>query len=281
MTLAFVMLLLSQCVRPAASQLKPFRPTATAGSLLIDSQPILVTFDQLNEDPYNFLDKRIRVTGDFQLLTPPSCRLYNGPALRWSLVASDLQLDVKGYEPIARLIPTGVSLTIEGTWRLYQGPLGCGKEPLANNAWYLEISQIVQPNPLPLTDGTLVNSTIATPLATTAIMPGQTITGGDETAVSTATPTATATATATPTMTPTGLVTASATPSPTITPTPGAGTTFPTSTITPTPTRTPTATPTGTAGPSPTPEPTEPVQPTATIPSGGGYPPGGGGGSYP
>ncbi len=278
MLLAFIILLAAQVNRPTTSELKPYRPTPTRHDLLLDNQPILVTFDQLNADPENFLNQRIRVTGDFQLLTPPTCRLYNGPALRWSLIASDLQLDALGYEPIARLIPAGVSLTVEGAWRLYEGPLGCGKAPPTGRAWYLDVTRILQPNPLPLTDGSLFNGSIATPLALPTGAPGQQPVDSGSTPIPTSTNAITATPT--PTMTPTDSGTAAATPSPTITTTPAPGTTLPTATVRTTSTPTATPTTTGTPGPSPTPAPTLPVLPTPTIDV-GGYPGNGGGGPYP
>lgn len=283
--LAFTILLLVQLSRTPVSQLKPFRPTTTPNSLIIESQPVLVTFTQLNEDPFSFLNKRIRVTGDFQLVSPPKCRLYNGPAIRWSLIASNLQLDAQGFEPIARLIPANITITAEGTWRLYQGPLGCGKEPETGNAWYLEVTQIIQPNPLPLTDGTLVNSTISTPQVTrtqsTEQQPSDEIPTDTPTFAATPTFTATATATSTPMLTATPTNTPTIGPSPTVTPTPGAGTVRPTATRTPTPTSTPTATATSTLGPTTTAQPTVPIVPSPTINTGGGYPGGGNGGGYP
>jgi hypothetical protein len=40
-------------------------------------------------------------------------------------------------------------MTVEGYWRLYEGPLGCGKNAPRAAIWYLEVLRIVEPNPLP------------------------------------------------------------------------------------------------------------------------------------
>ncbi|MCA9934851.1 MAG: hypothetical protein KC415_13045 [Anaerolineales bacterium] len=257
--------------------LKPLRPTAVPVELVVNGQPLLVTFDQLNNDPASLLGQRIRVTGDFARISPPNCLPYSGPTFRWGLVADALQLNARGFEPIVRLVPEGTSMTIEGIWQRYVGPLGCGKEPAVETVWYLEVTQIVQPNPLPNFGGTLVDAgadgLTVEPGELTPTVPSLSPTedGAEPTAVAgTPTPSTTPTASATPTITPTPDATAgTATPTASATPT---GTLLPTVTGTPpTPTPTSTATPTATFIPGTTPTPVTPV-PTLPSGGGGGYP---------
>ncbi len=253
--------------------MKPLRPTPAPGELVVDTQPLLVTFDQLNSDPDSLLDQRIRVTGDFTRLRPPDCLIYNGPSFRWALVSDTLQLDAKGFEVIVRLIPEGTSMTVEGFWRKYTGPLGCGKKPPADTVWFLEVTQIVQPNPLPNFGGASVDvvpSGEGDAQASPGASPSPTDNGTPTaTPTLTATPTPSATPTSTPTLsgfdetlTPTLTATPTETPLPTVTGTP------------PTSTPTMTATPTATFIPGTTPTliPPTPVPPTPTQTSGGGYP---------
>ncbi len=249
--------------------MKPLRPTPAAGELIVDTQPLLVTFDQLNSDPNSLLNQRIQVTGDFLRLRPQNCLLINGPTFRWALVSDTLQLDARGYEAIVHLIPDGTSVTVEGFWRSYTGPLGCGKKPAAGTVWYLDVTQIVQPNPLPNFGGVPVD--VIPPAGDGGTMSPE-LTPETPTPAGTETPTPTPTTTGTPSATPT------ATPSPdglggsetpTATPT---GTLSPTVTGTP-PTATPSATPTATLAPGITPTlmPPTPIPPTPTQTS-GGYP---------
>lgn len=244
----------------AERRLKPLRNTATPPAVVVDSQPILVTFTQLNEDPAALLNRTIRVTGNYTPVELPTCQdRYSGPRISWSLIAENLQLDAIGYEEVIRIVPGGTPLTIEGTWQLYQGPQGCGKEPPTATRWYLAVSRIIQPNPLPNFNATIVvpdgsesefegtatpetdNADIApeatqlptTPLASTpeltpqvilSLTPQPTPDSGAATTTAPAqdpspTPTTTATPDASATATPTVDPSASPTPTPTITPT--------------------------------------------------------------
>lgn len=114
--------------------------------------PIPVTFTELNSDPITYLNMAVQVSGSYMKLDSPSCPRYSGPNFEWALVSEDLQLDVKGFERMVRILEPGTGMTIQGIWRLYQGPLGCGKGPPSGSTWYLQAQRIVQPNPL-VSDG--------------------------------------------------------------------------------------------------------------------------------
>jgi hypothetical protein len=264
-------------------QLKPLRP-GTEGELLLAAQPQLVTFTQLQEDPEAFQNRLLRVSGSLFKLPPPDCVPYSGPIIEWALIADALRLDAVGFENAVGLLVDGMPMTVDGTFRLYEGPLGCGKAAADGTGWYLEVLRIVQPNPLvasaPKPGGIIPNTTTPgvpiVPPGSTATPTGQTtppITGTAglvPTATATGTqpvvPTATVTpgpGTVTATSTPTGLPTVSVTPQLTPTPSPLPGT--------------PTVTPTSVQGTTvPTPTPTvgqypAPNTPTAT-PTVNGYP---------
>ena len=251
-------------------QLKPLDQTTDSGGLLAD-QPLLVTFLELQEDPATFQDRLIRVTGAYFPLPPPNCFPFGGPGAEWALISEGLRLDVVGFERLTRLISQDTLMTVDGFFRLYEGPVGCGKGAPLETAWYLEVIRIVQPNPLVGSGGAVdtggepgfpspaVTPTVAGTLESTR-PPG----GGTEqpTNVPTATligtlpvvPTATGTvtlvaplpSTSIPTATATALVTSEATatpaPSGTSTPAPGVPTSTPTSGPFPTPPPLPTAT---------------------------------------
>jgi hypothetical protein len=130
------------------SELKPLLPTPTPQSNAPENEPVTVTFLELNENPLHYRNQSILVTGAFLPVPPPECLRYNGPRIHWSLTSENLQLDAVGYERIVRLLPVGSMMTVEGIWRFYQGPLGCGKGPPEGSAWFLEVKKVVQPNPL-------------------------------------------------------------------------------------------------------------------------------------
>ena len=131
----------------AAAQLSPIRSTATTPANT--SQPLqTVTFAELNADPAAFLNHSIQVSGSFMPLPANLCTRFSGPDFRWALIAENLQLDALGFERLIGLLNQGTEMTVEGIWRLYEGPLGCGKGPARGTSWYLQVQRIVQPNPL-------------------------------------------------------------------------------------------------------------------------------------
>lgn len=132
----------------ANNPLYPVLPTFTPLSGTADFQAREVTFTELNEDPAAFRDQRLIVSGAYTPLSAPECLDYTGPVIRWSLVAEELQLNAIGMENLLRLVEEGLEMTVTGTWRMYQGPVGCGKEPVDEVVWFLEVDRILEPNPL-------------------------------------------------------------------------------------------------------------------------------------
>lgn len=251
---------------------------------MLAAQPQLVTFTDLQNDPEAFRDRPVRVSGALLKLPPPKCIPNSGPVIEWALIAEELRLDAIGFERAIRLLADDTPITVDGVFRLYEGPLGCGKGAPEGSAWFLEVIRVVQPNPLVTMGGPLG---VVAPSTTTSggplLPPGSSVTPTNQ-----STPSGTGTPGGVPTMTPTGGLP----PTATVTPIGGtpSTTSIPTATATSastpqltatstrlTPTSTPT--PTSTRGPGSTPTPTGtlggyPSPATATPTStGGGYPP--------
>lgn len=128
--------------------LYPILPTFTLPPGTADYQAHEVGFAELNDDPAAFQNQRLQVSGSYTRMPAPECLDHSGPAIRWSLVADDLQLNAVGFENLLRLVEEGIEMTVVGTWRVYRGPVGCGKEPPGGVVWYLEVDRILEPNPL-------------------------------------------------------------------------------------------------------------------------------------
>ncbi len=269
----------------AENQLKPLLPTPTPPTSLPQQEPETVTFAELNDNPLAYLNNSILVIGDYLPVDQADCLDVVGPDIRWSLTADSLQLDVVGFTRIARLLPAGTNMTVQGIWRLYQGPLGCGKGPPPGSLWYLDAKKIVQPNPLvseggqtipvEIRDSTLGLPQILSTASATENIPTATLMTVTATAEGTILPLPTDPSQLIPTQTP--LVPGEITPSPTATlsPTNGVPTNTPDPNVTlPAATDSATAVPTNSPGngtPTLTPE-TPPLPPTATKTNGGGYP---------
>ena len=293
--LVIFLLLALLLIQGGKRPLKPIRPSVTPVELSQNSQAILVTFDELNANPYAFHNQRIRITGSYTPQPKPDCPNYKGLLIRWALINENLQLNGYGFEKVLKLVPSGTTLTVEGVWRLYEGASGCGKDAPQALIWYLQVERIVQPNPLPgfgpVPDGS-TSAPEETPLpdvfeptptndegmTVSSPTPSNTPTMTDTPLAETpsfVTPTASATFTPLPDeLTPTPAASRiTNTPNPSVSPT----ATSPTITNTPPPLRTPgTAVPTipslgtSTPGPSPTPGSGYPGPVTTTTP--GAYP---------
>lgn len=187
--------------------LRPFRPQPTHIALVVDGKPQLVTFPELSQHAHQYQDKRIRVTGFYLPLTTPDCAQHNGPVFQWAIISQGLQLNAIGFERPLALVSTGSTLTVEGVWRLYQGPTGCGKSSERSNVWYLHVEQIVQPNPLTASTRdpeAYLLSGVSTPIFPTVGPTNTPRPGATNTPTLTATPQLTETATAVGSQTPTG-----------------------------------------------------------------------------
>lgn len=294
-----------------ARLLKPFVATSTPNTLRIDSEPIPVEFAELEDNPLQFRNQRIEVSGAFSHITLPNCRVYSGPRTEWGLINDTLQMNAVGFEKVVRPLPNQLEMRVQGVWRFYAGPVGCGKESqIGRGLWYLDVEQILQPNPLPIAanNGVIVvdsssgetielipeagaseegesegTTTLPTPTLPSV---GGNPTGTPAITISTLTPTSSSVG-ATSTVPP---IAATATDDAVTTAVPGS-TSTPTATRTPTATATPSdsdATPTRPLGPPPAPtatpgsgggggyNPAPPPAPTSTPDDGGG-----GGGGYP
>ena len=272
----------------AEHQLMPILPSPTPVTIGPQQETETVTFTELNDNPLAYFNQSILVTGDYLPVDKADCLNVVGPDKRWSLAADNLQLDVLGFERIVRLLPVGTTMTVQGIWRLYQGPLGCGKGPPRGSMWYLDAKKIIQPNPL-ISEGSqailveIKNGTLELPSLVLTVRATETRSAE---AVMTATAMAEGTIVASPTYqgqpvpTETPLLPGGITPSPTVPQTPTmagpTNTPDPNATI-PAATGGATAVPTNNPGNStPTLTPEIPLLPPTATETTGGYPgPGG------
>lgn len=267
---------------------RPLKPTGSTEAVFPEpvgsGQSVPIGFNQLNEDPAALRDRRIQVTGSYTPLEVPGCQSPGSPRVQWALVSEGLQLDAVGFEGLLRRLPSGTLMTVEGIWRLYQGPVDCGKDTPARNVWYLQVERILEPNPLfggAQPDGTTSDSSGTLPASgatdATPTSAAPTATPLPTSSIPTATPEVTATGTLRATATARASTDATLTPigtagTPTRTPRVVTGTPSTNATVTPTSTGTvqPGASTTPSANSSPT--PTQTQVPVMTATAGTGYP---------
>lgn len=147
----------------------PIFPTPTQIGV-VNRPPVPVNFETLDSDPFVFVDRFVRVTGQY---IPPRnviCGRQRGPAIDWFLISEELEMNMSGFGSIVGIAQEGTFFTVDGIWRRYDGPVGCTKEPKNETVWYLEVVRIVDPNPLVASTNGTSNITLV-PSTNTAVDP--------------------------------------------------------------------------------------------------------------
>jgi len=236
--------------------------------------PSLLT---LARNPKDFEGEDLRLAGTYKPLPLPVCsdETHLSPAT-WALSDGGIEILASGFDSALReLALPGLPLEVEGSWQRWQGPVGCGRRAPSQLVWYLQLTNILSPNPLsasvpisPLPNDPTTTALAAlieadgaptpTPLPVTAI--------GDSPLAEAVTPTPFASVTQTPrlsgtpfgtavqsgSVTPTGVATLAGSGTPSAT---ALGTATSTSNVN-TPTPTATSVP---SGPTPTPTVSKPI----------------------
>lgn len=115
------------------------------------TQVQVVTLEQLAANPTAYQDQLIQISGQYQRLPRLACvdaTPRKGPAT-WALSNGELLAQAGGFDmQVNSLLPAGLDMTVEGTWRYWEGLVGCGKLSDETKLWYLDVSNIVSPRPL-------------------------------------------------------------------------------------------------------------------------------------
>jgi hypothetical protein len=141
----FILVVLAACQSQGPDGRTP-APTIQSPALVPQEVPMTT----LLRNPASFKGQTIRVTGQYRSLPLLVCgeTTHRSPAT-WTLVFGDVQVLAAGFDQALRpLAVTGLSLTVEGRWQQWQGPVGCGRRAPTEEIWYLAASRIVAPNPL-------------------------------------------------------------------------------------------------------------------------------------
>ncbi|WP_420627794.1 hypothetical protein [Candidatus Leptofilum sp.] len=129
----------------------PFPDEDVTEEALNPATPLEISITDLAADPEAFANRFIELTGRYQRLPLLVCDTdpYPAPAT-WQLTAEDGSLiAVGGFDSQLRsLLPNDLTMTVAGVWQLFEGPVGCGKEAVNTQIWYLKVSDIISPSPI-------------------------------------------------------------------------------------------------------------------------------------
>lgn len=126
-------------------------PTTTGNPrpLTIGRDVYTIDFAELATDPATYEGYHLQLTGQYKPLPTLVCAQdpYPGP-VAWGLVSDGYLAYASGYAHLRSLIPTGLTMTVQGQWRYWAGPVGCGKQAAHQEFWYLAVTDIVAPSPI-------------------------------------------------------------------------------------------------------------------------------------
>ncbi|MCL4264291.1 MAG: hypothetical protein KJ069_13795 [Anaerolineae bacterium] len=149
----------------------PFDMGQTAVAVISSGQSTAVSLAELAAEPESFAGQFLQLSGSYQHLPLLVCNgeTHYSPA-GWLLVADEqveaetdetetdeteadnqteseaVMVAAGGFDSQLRsLIATGTPLTANGFWRYWEGPVGCGKQAVPRQVWYLLVTEIVSP----------------------------------------------------------------------------------------------------------------------------------------
>lgn len=147
--LAAAILFLMGCSQPVTTN-QIYSNRTLAPHIIPRGQPLSVEINQLLRAPEAYEGTLVRISGQYRRAPIIVCDgLARLSPATWRLEQNDAVIGTGGYESLVQnLLPPGITLTIDGVWRFWRGPVGCGKDAPLQSVWYLEVTNIVSPSPV-------------------------------------------------------------------------------------------------------------------------------------
>jgi hypothetical protein len=156
----FLIVLMSSvaCVSRQAAIPTPF-PSPAGTPTPTSHEPVVVTLTELAAAPGLYKDFPLQLTGRFRKQPTLICENETfTPPSTWALVEEGVLIPASGFDQQLRaLLPDGLLMTAEGSWRQWQGVVGCGKSAQLQEIWFFDVTRILSPSPI--TQVTLTPST--------------------------------------------------------------------------------------------------------------------------
>lgn len=123
------------------------RPVANAET---DETAEMVAISALLESPETYEGEVLEVNGIYyqRQVVVCSTRPQLSPA-RWALSDGEERIPAGGLDERLENLPSGqIEIAVTGRWLRWQGPVGCGRQAQITEVWYLDLIDIVSPNPI-------------------------------------------------------------------------------------------------------------------------------------
>jgi hypothetical protein len=113
-----------------------------------------VTIADLLDSPQDYEGQFIEVSGTYYQRSVVVCstRPQLSPA-RWALSDGENRIPAGGMDENLQKLPSGrIDLAVIGRWVRWQGPIGCGREAQVAEVWYLNVLDVISPNPITIAE---------------------------------------------------------------------------------------------------------------------------------
>lgn len=136
------------CRGGATATPTPFPTVGTGTAVSAEQTPVVATLAELAAEPEQFDGATLQLTGRYQRAPLLICSSDPHPSpAAWTLTEGSAVIQAGGFDSQLRaLLPDNLTLTVEGRWLLWRGPVGCGKQAIPSNVWYLSVSRILSPS---------------------------------------------------------------------------------------------------------------------------------------
>ena len=150
LVLSFVLLLLMGCQSSETLTPTPFPPTPDDGPLGISASlitPVPAVLADVMANPEFYEGAHLLVTGQYFRRPLQVCGTDPHPSpAGWELVSGETRVPAGGFNAqLRQLFPDGITMTVIGRFTQWRGPVGCGKQAVPKEIWYLDVVKIVDP----------------------------------------------------------------------------------------------------------------------------------------
>jgi hypothetical protein len=148
--IGFLLFLLVGCRQGELLTPTPFPPTPENMSLGPGGSsitPVPAVLADVAANPEFYEGAYLQVTGQYFRKPLQVCGIDPHPSpAGWELAAGDTRMSAGGFNnQLRELMPDGITMTVLGRFSHWQGPVGCGKQAVPKEMWYLDVVKIVDP----------------------------------------------------------------------------------------------------------------------------------------
>lgn len=126
----------------------PFFQSGVETEFIASNAPETAVISELLAEPETFANTYLQLNGRYQSQPKLICSgdAFRSPAT-WALTDEDgTAVLIGGFDALRDLFATGDDITINGFWQQWQGPVGCGKDAVPQEIWYLKATELVSPS---------------------------------------------------------------------------------------------------------------------------------------